>query len=81
VGRVFCAPRHTPRGIVEKLNAEIAKVLQTPSVRERLAAIGFDHNPNTRAQFADYLKSEVVKWAKVVKDSGATVDQAALKWL
>ncbi len=70
----FFAPRGTPRGIVEKLNADIAKVLQTPAVKERLAAIGFDHNPNTPAQFAEYLKREVVKWAKVVKDSGARVD-------
>ena len=70
----FFAPRGTPRGIVEKLNAEITKVLQAPTVKERLAAIGFDHNPNTPAQFADYLKREVVKWAKVVKDSGARAD-------
>jgi len=70
----FFAPRGTPRGIVEKLNAGITKVLQAPMVKERLGAIGFDHNPNTPAQFADYLKGEVVKWAKVVKDSGARAD-------
>lgn len=70
----FFAPHGTPRGIVEKLNAEITKVLQAPAVKERLGPLGFDHNPNTPAQFADYLKREVVKWAKVVKDSGARVD-------
>ena len=70
----FLAPHGTPRGIVEKLNAEITQVLQEPVVNQRLAPLGFDHNPNTPAQFADYLKREVVKWAKVVKDSGARVD-------
>ncbi len=70
----FFAPHGTPRGIVEKLNAEITKVLQVPAVKERLAPLGFEHNANTPAQFADYLKREVVKWAKVVKDSGARAD-------
>ncbi|OGA46733.1 MAG: hypothetical protein A3G24_22500 [Betaproteobacteria bacterium RIFCSPLOWO2_12_FULL_62_13] len=70
----FFAPHGTPRGIVAKLNAEITKVLQVPAVKERLGPLGFAHNPNTPAQFADYLKREVVKWAKVVKDSGARVD-------
>ena len=70
----FFVPRGTSRGIVEKLNAEISKVLQTPAVTERLAPLGFDHNPNTPAQFADYLKREIVKWAKVVRDSGARAD-------
>jgi tripartite-type tricarboxylate transporter receptor subunit TctC len=70
----FFAPHGTPRGIVEKLNAEITKVLQVPAVKERLGPLGFDYNPNTPAQFADYLKREIVKWAKVVKDSGARAD-------
>jgi tripartite-type tricarboxylate transporter receptor subunit TctC len=70
----FFAPHGTPRGIVEKLNAEITKVLQVPAVKERLGPLGFDHNPNTPAQFTDYLKHEIVKWAKVVKDSGAKAD-------
>ena len=70
----FFAPHGTPRGIVEKLNAEITKVLQVPAVKERLGPLGFDHNPNTPAQFADYLKREIVKWAKVVKESGARAD-------
>jgi len=70
----FFAPRGTPRGIVEMLNAGITKVLQAPAVKERLTPLGFDHSPNTPAQFADYLKREVAKWAKVVKESGARAD-------
>jgi len=70
----FFAPRGTPRAAVDKLNAEITKALQLPAVKERLATLGFEFTPNTPAEFADYLKREVVKWAKVVKDSGARVD-------
>ena len=70
----FFAPRGTPRAIVDKLNAEIAGALQVPAVKERLAALGFEFTPNTPAQFAAYLDREVVKWGKVVKDSGARVD-------
>src|SRR5450759_1185096 len=70
----FLAPAATPREIVAKVNADIARVLQTPDARERLAGIGFDPMPNSPRVFSDYLKSEVVKWAKVVRDSGARAD-------
>jgi len=70
----FFAPAGTPRAIVAKLNADIANVLQNAAVKERLAVLGFDFTPNTPQQFAEYLKQEVVKWAKVVKESGARVD-------
>lgn len=70
----FFAPRGTPRVVVERLNADIARVLQLPAVKERLATLGFEFMPNTPQQFSEYLKREVVKWAKVVQDSGARVD-------
>ncbi len=70
----FFAPQGTPQAIVGKVNAEIGGVLQVPAVKERLAALGFEFHPNTPAQFSEYLKAEVVKWGKVVKDSGARVD-------
>jgi len=70
----FFAPRGTPRAVVLKLNSEITAVLQTPVVKERLTALGFDFTPNTPEQFGEYLKREVVKWGQVVKESGARVD-------
>ena len=70
----FFTPAGTPRNIVDLLNREIEKVLQVAVVKERLATLGFDYVPNTARQFDDYLKREIVKWAKVVKDSGARVD-------
>jgi tripartite-type tricarboxylate transporter receptor subunit TctC len=56
------------------LNSEIAGALQVPAVKEKFATLGFEFTPNTPAQFGDYLNREVVKWGKVVKDSGARVD-------
>lgn len=70
----FFAPAGTPRAVVAKLNADVANVLKIPVVKERLAALGFDFTPNTPPQFTEYLKREIVKWGKVVKDSGARVD-------
>jgi tripartite-type tricarboxylate transporter receptor subunit TctC len=70
----FLAPAAIPPAIVAKVNADIARVLQTPDARERLAGIGFDPMANSPRVFSDYLKSEVVKWAKVVRDSGARAD-------
>ncbi len=68
------APAGTPRQIVNKLNGEIVKILQTQEVKERLNSQGFEIRTSTPEQFAAYIKSEIVKWAKIVKDSGAKVD-------
>ena len=64
----------TPRALVAKLNADIARILNQPDVRERLSGVGFDAIGNPSAEFGVYLKSEMAKWAKVIKDSGAKVD-------
>ena len=68
------APAGTPRAIVDRLSGEIVKILTTQEVKERLNAQGFEVRTSTPAQFAAYLKSEIVKWAKIVKDSGAKVE-------
>jgi tripartite-type tricarboxylate transporter receptor subunit TctC len=70
----FFAPMGTPKAIVAKLNAGVAKVIAMPDVRERLAVLGFDPVSNTPEQFTFYIREEVTKWAKVIKDSGARVD-------
>jgi tripartite-type tricarboxylate transporter receptor subunit TctC len=68
------APAGTAPDIVSKLNSEIIRILGMPSVKERLNAQGIDIITSTPAQYLDYIKSETVRWAKVVKDSGARLD-------
>ena len=70
----FFAPNGTPKAYVTKLNHSIAAVLAIPETKERLAVLGFDPVSNTPEQFTEYIKVEVTKWAKVIKESGARVD-------
>jgi tripartite-type tricarboxylate transporter receptor subunit TctC len=70
----FFAPAGTPPDIVQKLNDGINKALQVPEVRDRLVALTFEPIGGTPQQFADYVRDEVVRWSKVVKETGAKVD-------
>jgi len=70
----FFAPTGTPEAYVTKLNHSIAAVLAIPETKERLAVLGFDPVSNTPEQFTEYIKVEVTKWARVIKESGARVD-------
>jgi len=67
-------PAKTPPAIVAKLNQEIARVLHLPDVRERLLAQGMEPVSNTPEEFSTYVRSEMTKWAKVVKASGAKAE-------
>lgn len=64
------APRGTPRSIVDKLNREIVRIVHTPDMKEQLTVQGFDPVGHTPDEFARYLRAEVAKWAKVVKETG-----------
>ena len=68
------APKGTPRDIVIKMQQDIAKVLQQADTRERYAGLGAEPVGNTPDEFAAYCKSELAKWARVVKESGAKAD-------
>ena len=68
------APAKTPKAIVAKINAEILRILNMQDVRDSLDANGMIPLPSTPEQFGAFLKSEIAKWAKVVKESGARVD-------
>ena len=70
----FFAPAGTPRDVVQKLNEAMNKVLQMPEVRERLEALTFEPVGGSAQQFAEYVRAEVQKWGRVVKETGARVD-------
>jgi tripartite-type tricarboxylate transporter receptor subunit TctC len=60
-------PAGTPPAIVQKLNEAVNKALQSPDLREKLEAQAFEPVGGTPREFGDYVKTEVVKWGKVVK--------------
>jgi tripartite-type tricarboxylate transporter receptor subunit TctC len=64
------APAKTPKEIVTRLNTEIVRILKSPDVKQRLASDGVDVEADTPDEFARYIQSELVKWAKVAKDAG-----------
>jgi tripartite-type tricarboxylate transporter receptor subunit TctC len=68
------APANTPQDIVNKLNSELNRALSAPDVGERLAQLGLDWKSNTSGEFAAFLRSEVQKWSRAVKESGAKSD-------
>ena len=68
------APAGTPRPIVTRLNQEIIKALQTPQMKERLAADGAEPFPSTPEEFSAFIKEEIARWAPVIKAADIRVD-------
>jgi tripartite-type tricarboxylate transporter receptor subunit TctC len=68
------APAGTPKPILERLNAEVGRIIQAPEVKENWMKQGAAPMSMTLEQFDKFLRDEIVKWAKVVKISGAKVD-------
>ena len=68
-------PHGTPPAVVERVNAEVMKVLRTPEVVAKLQAIGIDPaKPNTPQDFGAFLKEDVARWKKVVQEASITLD-------
>ena len=68
------APAGTPKPILDALNSAIVNALTQPDMKQRIAQYGADVIASTPQEFATFMKADLVKWAKVVKDSGARVD-------
>ena len=70
----FVAPAHTPAAVVNKFHSELMEVLKEPAVQEKFQSLGLEIIGNKPAEFSAFLKNDIGKWAKVVKDSGAKAD-------
>ena len=70
----IAAPAKTPVAILNTLNAEMVRILGEADVKEKLNTLAFTPVGDTREQFAVYIKSEIAKWGKAVKDSGAKAE-------
>jgi len=64
------APAGTPREIVNRLNSELARIMNSPAGRERIIGAGFDTMTSTPEQFAEFIKTETARYAKVIKAAG-----------
>ena len=68
------APAGTPNAIIKRLNTQMGTILNNPEVKTQLASRGFDVQTSSPEQLGAYIKSEVSKWAPIVKKSGATAE-------
>jgi len=70
----FLVPAKTPRPVINRLNKELAAALTLPDIKEFLFTQGLDAAPGTPEEFGAYMKSEMAKWAKVIKAAGIKVE-------
>ena len=65
-----CAPAGTPAALLDKLNADLHAVMRIPEVEQRLTELGMPPAPTTRDEFDKFMRAEIARWAKVIKDAG-----------
>ena len=63
------APAGTPKPVVDRVNAEMNKILGDPAIKDRFRQLGFEITGGTQAEFAAVIESETRKWSKVIKDA------------
>jgi tripartite-type tricarboxylate transporter receptor subunit TctC len=68
------APAATPRDLVQKLNAALVKVLGAPAVRDRFASLGAEVQPSTSEELGAWIREDLAKWVKVVKQAGIKLE-------
>jgi len=68
------APAGTPREIVEKLNAAVQKVIAQPAIRAKFAEIGAQATGGTPEQFGAYIREDLAKWTRIVKEANVKVE-------
>ena len=70
----FLAPGGTPRQIVDRYNREIVRILRSPEIQQKLEGMQFELVAGTPEQFAQWIQSEIPRWGKVIKDTGAKAE-------
>jgi tripartite-type tricarboxylate transporter receptor subunit TctC len=68
------APAATPKEIIAKLNQDITQVLNAPEMREKLSDQGLEPVTGTPEQFAELIRTDLARWAKVIKTAGITAE-------
>jgi tripartite-type tricarboxylate transporter receptor subunit TctC len=68
------APAGAPRDYVQRVNAVVNRALKRPEMQAKLVDLGFEAAGGTPEEFAAWIRKEIVKWAKIVKDSGARAE-------
>src|SRR5438874_212330 len=66
----ICGPGGMARALIERINADLVKAVSAPETLQRFAGIGVEATPGTPAQFTEFVRGELAKWAKVIKDAG-----------
>ena len=64
------APAHTPAEIVARLNAELRKIIEDPDIKSKLGNVGFEAFSSSPQELEDFIKVQLGKWGKMVKDAG-----------
>jgi tripartite-type tricarboxylate transporter receptor subunit TctC len=70
----LAAPIKTPDAVLNKINADVVKILATADMKERLAGLGVTPEGGTRAQFTAFVRNEIAKWGKLIKDANIKAD-------
>jgi tripartite-type tricarboxylate transporter receptor subunit TctC len=68
------ADKGTPKDVVAKLNKAIAEIVATTEFRDRISAQGFEPESSSPEEFSDLIQRDILKWAKVIRESGARPD-------
>jgi tripartite-type tricarboxylate transporter receptor subunit TctC len=67
-------PARTPHAIIAKLNGEMARLVKLPDVQKRMLGLGLDPVGDTPEEFAAFIKADIARWAKVIKDAGVRAE-------
>jgi len=74
VWNAILAPAGTPRGVIDRVNADVSRVLKQPDVRERLSGLGLVPGGGAVSEFSTLFRNEVARWAKVSKEAGVKIE-------